>query len=112
MNRYLAIGILALAALLEAGGDAAVRAGLRSTAAASRIGLFLLGGLTLFAYGWVVNAPPWNFGQLLGLYVVFFFIVAQLSYWLFFNQPPNHTVLIGGAFIVLGGLIIARGSNT
>ena len=32
--------------------------------------------VVLFTYGLTVNAPPWNFGKLLGLYVVFFFIIA------------------------------------
>jgi hypothetical protein len=26
-----------------------------------------------------VNAPPWDFGKLLGLCVVFFFVIAQLT---------------------------------
>ena len=107
MNRAVAIAILAAAALLEAGGDAIIRAGLKSGTNSARLGLFLLGALVLFAYGWVVNAPPWNFGQLLGLYVVFFFVAAQLISWLAFAQPPNHVVLLGGALIVAGGLVIA-----
>ena len=107
MNRFVAVSILAAAALLEAGGDALVRAGIRSSAISGRVCLFLLGAVVLFAYGWVVNAPPWNFGQLLGLYVVFFFVAAQLISWLVFAEPPNRFVLIGGALIVSGGLVIA-----
>ena len=77
-----------------------------------RLGLFLLGGIILFAYGWVVNAPPWNFGQLIGLYVVFFFIAAQLISWFAFAQLPNTVFLLGGALIISGGLIIALWGNT
>ena len=58
-------------------------------------------------YGYTVNAPPWHFGRLLGLYVVFFFVIAQGISWLVFHQPPSVQVLIGGAFIVTGGLVIA-----
>jgi drug/metabolite transporter superfamily protein YnfA len=107
MNRSTAILILLLAAMLEAGGDALVRAGLRSSATGSRAVFFVLGTVALFAYGWTVNAPPWDFGRVLGLYVVFFFVIAQLMSWLVFGQPPSRSVLIGGLLIVSGGLVIA-----
>jgi drug/metabolite transporter superfamily protein YnfA len=106
MNRSTAILILFLAALLEAGGDALVRAGLRSSATGVRIAFFALGTVALFAYGWTVNAPPWDFGRVLGLYVVFFFVIAQLMSWVFFGQPPSRSVLIGGFLIVSGALVI------
>lgn len=107
MNRFLAISILAAGALIEAAGDAIVRAGLRSNALPLRILLYVLGSLVLFAYARIINAPPWNFGQLIGLYVVFFFVAAQLISWLAFSQPPNLVVLVGGALIVSGGAVIA-----
>ena len=107
MNRTTAISILLLAAILEAGGDALVRAGLRSSAAAARLTFVALGAIALFAYGWTVNAPSWDFGRVLGLYVVFFFVVGQFMSWLFFGQPPSRAVLIGGFLIVGGGLVIA-----
>jgi hypothetical protein len=49
MNRSTAILILLLAAMLEAGGDALVRAGLRSSATGSRVAFFALGTIALFA---------------------------------------------------------------
>src|ERR1700684_948484 len=107
MNRYLVIALLALAALLEAGGDALVRAGLKSPTSLGRAGLFALAAAILFAYGLIVNAPPWSFGPLLGLCCVFFFLAAQLISWLAFAQPPGSVVLLGGALIVAGGLLIA-----
>jgi drug/metabolite transporter superfamily protein YnfA len=97
---------LFLAALLEAGGDALVRAGLRSPGA-WRIALLFAGGVVLFAYGYMVNASHWDFGRLLGLYVTFFFVVAQLINWLAFHKAPGAGLLWGGACIVVGGLIIA-----
>src|SRR6266571_5883132 len=99
--------VLLSAALLEAGGDAVVRLGLRASTTFVRASLFLIGGLVLFAYGYVVNAPPWDFGRLLGVYVVFFFVVAQLISWLVFHQRPNTAVLIGGSLIIAGGVIIS-----
>jgi drug/metabolite transporter superfamily protein YnfA len=107
MNRSTAIIVLALAALLEAGGDAIVRTALHRSAGASRFTLFVIGAIVLFLYGYVVNAPPWDFGRLLGLYVVFFFIAAQLISWLAFGQPPSRAVLIGGLLIISGGLVIS-----
>jgi drug/metabolite transporter superfamily protein YnfA len=107
MNLTTTLFVLFGAAVLEASGDAVVRAGLRASALPFRMLLFLLGGLILFSYGWVVNAPSWDFGRLLGVYVVFFFVVAQLISWLAFNQRPSSAVLLGGAFIVVGGCIIS-----
>src|ERR1051325_3829109 len=95
--------ILLMAAVLEAGGDALVRKGLHAPAALSKMILFVIAALVLFSYGYLVNASSWDFGRLLGVYVVFFFIVAQLISWLVFHQPPGTTLLIGGTLIVAGG---------
>lgn len=107
MSRTSAILVLLLASLLEAGGDAIIRTALRGSGGIARIAMFALGAVVLFAYGWTVNAPSWDFGRLLGLYVVFFFITAQLISWLAFNQPPGKPVLAGGVLIVAGGLLIS-----
>jgi drug/metabolite transporter superfamily protein YnfA len=106
MSRTTALSILLLAAILEAGGDAVVRMGLHASGTA-RMLTFLAGATLLFAYGWVVNSPPWDFGKLLGIYVVFFFLVAQLISWIIFKQQPTGAVLLGGLLIVSGGAIIA-----
>jgi drug/metabolite transporter superfamily protein YnfA len=98
---------LVLAALLETGGDAFVRLGLRSTATVPRLLLFLAGAMLLFSYGWTVNAPSWDFGRLIGVYIVCFFLVAQVVSWVVFHQKPSHAVLLGGGFIAIGGLIIS-----
>jgi len=106
--RYLsALPLLFVAALLEAGGDALVRVGLHASPTARRLIFLAAGGLILFAYGCVVNAPPWDFGRLLGIYVVFFFLVAQVISWLVFGHPPTRAVWVGGVFIVIGGAIVA-----
>jgi len=110
MSKSLILLLLVLAALLEAAGDAFVRLGLRAPAMAPRILLFVVGTAFLFLYGWTVNTPPWDFGRLLGLYVVFFFLFAQTISWLVFHHRPSAAVLIGGSFIALGGLIISLAS--
>ena len=107
MTRTTTVLILFLAALLEAGGDTFVRLGLRSGALWQRLLLFLVGAVALFAYGWTVNRPQWDFGKLLGLYVVFFFVIAQLISWLAFKQQPSLQMICGGALIVAGGAVIA-----
>jgi drug/metabolite transporter superfamily protein YnfA len=99
--------LLLVAALLEAGGDAVVRVGLRSSTTLPRILYFLAGAVVLFGYGCTVNAPHWDFGRLLGVYVVFFFLIAQVISWVVFHQRPSNAILIGGGFIVAGGLIIS-----
>jgi multidrug transporter EmrE-like cation transporter len=107
MSRTTAILILLFAAVLEAGGDAIMRAGLHKNPVWQKTLLFALAGVVLFAYGWTVNAPPWDFGKLLGLYVVFFFLTAQLVSWIFFKQTPSLAVIVGGVFIVTGGVMIS-----
>jgi drug/metabolite transporter (DMT)-like permease len=50
-----------------------------------------------------------NFGRLLGVYVACFFVVAQVIAWLAFAQKPSTSVLLGGLFIIAGGLIVSLG---
>jgi drug/metabolite transporter superfamily protein YnfA len=109
MSKSLILVVLLFAALLEAAGDALVRKGLHASAGTPRLLFFFAGAAVLFLYGWTVNTPPWDFGRLLGLYVVFFFLCAQAISWLVFHQRPSVAVLIGGAFIAVGGIIISLG---
>jgi len=106
MNTTSALLVLFLAALLEAGGDALIRSGMHA-AAAKKAALMVLGGLVLFCYGYAVNAPAWDFGRLLGIYVVFFFLVAQAINFFAFGQKPTPGILVGGSLIVFGGLVIS-----
>jgi drug/metabolite transporter (DMT)-like permease len=110
MHRSHAILLLMLAAMLEAGGDALMRTALHNNSFPYQMMLFAVAALVLFAYGYTVNAPPWDFGKLLGLYVVFFFLFAQLISWLLFRQTPSLAVLAGGLLIVAGGIVIALGA--
>jgi small multidrug resistance family-3 protein len=106
MNIAVAFLILLLAAVLEAGGDALVRTGLHGHNLGLRAGLFVAGAAVLFAYGLVVNSPPWDFGKLLGVYVTLFFLVAQVINLLVFGVRPGVPILVGGAMILAGGLVM------
>jgi small multidrug resistance family-3 protein len=101
------MGILLCAAIVEAGGDALVRLGLRSATHTRPALFFVLGGLALTVYGYLVNAPPWDFGRLIGVYVAFFFVVAQLISWFGFGQKPTPMILLGGSLIVMGGCVVS-----
>ena len=98
--------VLFAAALLEAGGDALVRKGLH-LGAIWRIVFLMAGAGILFAYGYTVNSPPWDFGRSLGVYVTFFFVVAQLINWIAFGQAPTARIVLGGACIIIGGMIVS-----
>jgi small multidrug resistance family-3 protein len=95
--------ILVLAAVLEVGGDAAIRHGfVRSSWAAG-----LLGAAALVAYGVVINTNrSVDFGRLMGVYIVTFFLVSQAISGLAFGERPSLGLLVGGALIVAGGLVI------
>jgi small multidrug resistance family-3 protein len=58
-----------------------------------------------------VSSTPWNFGKLIGIYVVFFFLIAQLISWLVFKQIPSLTFAIGGMLIVAGGVVISMAKS-
>jgi len=96
-----------LAASLEAYGDSSFQTALYRSSGLSRT-IAVLGGIaSLAAYGLVVNAPRWDFGKLLGLYVVVFFVLAQIVARLRFGQVPTLPIYLGGSLIVAGGVIIS-----
>lgn len=93
--------ILILAAGLEVGGDALVRIGLDGRTAA-----IAAGAVTLLAYGIVVNKSGLDFNRLMGVYIAIFFVVSQVISFVLFRQIPDDRILLGGGFIVAGGLLI------
>ena len=105
MQTWLTPVLLAVAACLEVGGDAIVRLGLRGHAVA-RIGYLTLGAVVLFGYGVFVNTAPADFGRLLGIYVALFFVVAQGVNLVAFGVRPGMGIVVGGALIVAGGIVI------
>ncbi|WP_321476261.1 hypothetical protein [uncultured Paludibaculum sp.] len=102
-----ALFLLCLAALLEALGDSFLQSALYRASGPVRLLFAALGVLALSAYGFTVNLPRWDFGRLLGVYVVFFFLCAQLLAWLRFQQRPSLPICAGGALIIAGGCVIS-----
>ncbi|MGA2087134.1 MAG: hypothetical protein ABSG60_16620 [Terracidiphilus sp.] len=102
-----AFGVLTLAAFLEAYGDSFFQVGFYRSSGLGRVLAFVAGAAVLAAYGSVVNAPRWDFGKLLGVYVVLFFLMAQLLARVRFGQSPTPPIYAGGALIVAGGLVMA-----
>ena len=72
-----------------------------------RVGLFLLGGVLLTLYGTSLNLAPVEFAAVTGAYVGMLFVVFQVVNYLFFRAAPTLPVVIGGALIVAGGLIVS-----
>lgn len=105
-----ALCLLLLAAFLEAYGDSCFQFALYRGSGTSRALAFVGGAVSLTAYGLVVNAPRWEFGKLLGVYVVLFFLLAQIVARVRFGQTPTPPIWIGGALIVAGGCIISMSS--
>jgi small multidrug resistance family-3 protein len=110
-HRSGALLFLILAAFLEAYGDSCFRSALYRSSGISRAIAFLGGTASLVAYGLVVNAPRWEFGKLLGVYVVVFFFLAQIVARVRFGQTPTFPILVGGALIGAGGVIISVFGN-
>lgn len=99
--------ILLLAAFLEAYGDSSFQTAMYRSSGLSRTIAVLIGATSLVAYGLVVNTPRWDFGKLIGVYVVLFFLLAQVIARVRFGQTPTFPVLLGGALIVAGGAVIS-----
>lgn len=106
-----ALGVLAIAAFLEAWGDSFFQAGFYRSTGITRIFMLFAGTAILALYGSSVNIPRWDFGKLLGIYVVLFFLAAQLLAKIRFGQSPTPPIYLGGAFIVIGGAVMALGKG-
>jgi small multidrug resistance family-3 protein len=102
-----ALSVLIVAAFLEAWGDSFFQAAFYRSQGVTRVLMIFTGAVVLALYGSTVNFPRWDFGKLLGIYVVLFFLAAQLLAKMRFGQTPTPPIYVGGAFIVLGGAIMA-----
>jgi hypothetical protein len=102
-----AFGLLAVAAFLEAFGDSLFQSGIYRSTGVTRGLFFVSGAIVLGLSGFTVNIPHWDFGKLLGIYVVLFFLVAQVLAKVRFNQAPTTPIYVGGTLIATGGVIIA-----
>ena len=97
--------IFLAAAVLEVGGDAVIRKGLRGSAWM----YVVIGCVMLAAYGIVVNLVKWDFSKLLGVYVAVFATVSVLAGRFIFGEDVAPTTWVGVGIIVVGGLVIQFG---
>ncbi len=95
------------AAILEVGGDAVVRKGLRGAGLA----MIMAGFAMLGCYGLVVNMVKWDFSKLLGVYVAVFALVSILFGKFFFTEAIPGSTWAGLAVIGCGALIIQFGEQ-
>lgn len=96
-----------IATTLEVTGDAIVRVSIYSNEARiARVGLMAVGALLLFGYGFSLNLAPVEFRHVVGLYIATLFVVWQIINFFVFRTVPNLPIIVGGAFIVTGGLIV------
>jgi len=104
---YLAWLIFIGAAILEVGGDAVVRKGLRG----SNLMIIIIGFAVLGSYGIVVNMVKWDFSKLLGVYVAIFALISILFGRFVFQENIALTTWIGLMVIICGAMIIQFGNR-
>jgi len=95
-----------IATILEVIGDAIIRTSIYNHQGIARLGLMLIGSLFLFGYGSSLNLAPVEFGQVVGLYIATLFVVWQVINFIVFKSVPTLPIVVGGSFIVLGGLMV------
>jgi small multidrug resistance family-3 protein len=104
---YLAWSIFIAAAILEVGGDAVIRKGLRGNSLA----VIAIGCIMLGCYGVVVNTVKWDFSKLLGVYVAVFALVSVLFGRFVFKENIPAATWIGLIVIISGAMIIQFGNR-
>ncbi len=98
--------VFVAAAVLEVGGDAVMRKGVRG----GGLIFIIVGALILGCYGWMVNVVKWDFSKLLGVYVAVFAVVAIVVGRFWFKENVPASTWLGLAVIIVGGLIIQFGA--
>ena len=106
-SRPLAVLMMLVAAVLEVGGDALIRRGLRAGGAA----LVVLGFLVLGTYGVVVNLLNLDFSRLLGAYVGLFAVVSVATGRLLFGDQVPPSTWVGLLIILIGSAVILVGAR-
>jgi len=107
MNNSFLWLIFILSALLEVGGDALIRKGLRGWG----IGVIAIGFIILGCYGLVVNMVKWDFSKLLGAYVACFAVISVLFGQIVFKEAISTSTWAGIVIIIIGGLVIQFGTK-
>src|ERR1700722_19438650 len=86
---------LLIATTLEVTGDALVRKGIYNFGGMPRLGLFLVGAVLLFGYGFTLNLAPLEFGRVVGLYIATLFVVWQIINFVAFHKLPSLPIIAG-----------------
>src|ERR1700690_465883 len=94
--------IFIAAALLEVGGDAVIRRGLRGRSVA----FVMAGFIALGCYGLVVNSVKWDFSKLIGVYVAFFALISVLVGRFVLKESVPLSTWAGLTLILAGGMVI------
>jgi drug/metabolite transporter superfamily protein YnfA len=105
MSKVVRLSVMALAAILEVGGDAVIRKGLKG----GGLAFVGVGFLALGSYGVVVNLVPVDFSKLLGGYVAVFALASVVLGRLVFHEQASMTTWIGLAIIGVGSLVLQLG---
>ena len=95
------------AAILEVGGDAIVRKGLRG----KNLLIVMIGCAMLASYGVAVNTVKWDFSKLLGVYVAIFALISILFGRFVFRENIPNTTWLGLMIIICGAMIIQFGNK-
>lgn len=98
---------LLIATTLEVSGDAVVRIAIYNHAGVMRLAFMLAGAALLLGYGVALNLAPVEFGRVVGLYLATLFVVWQVINFIAFRTLPTLPILVGGALVIAGGLIVS-----
>ena len=103
----IAWAVFVVAALLEVGGDAVIRHGLRG----QRPAVVFAGFVTLGSYGLLVNSVRWEFSKLLGVYVGFFALTSVLAGRIIFRENVPWSTWCGLGLVAAGCAVIQCGHS-
>lgn len=101
------LAFIIAATIFEAVGDAVMRIALHYHVMPGRMALFAVATVLLAMYGASLNLAPVEFAEATGIYIACLFVAFQVVNYLFFRQKPSPAMLLGGAFIVIGAVIIS-----
>jgi small multidrug resistance family-3 protein len=102
MKNPIALIVFLIAAVLEVGGDALIRKGMRGMG----IGFIIVGFITLGCYGIIINTMNWDFSKLLGAYIAVFAVTSALFGRFIFKETIPDARWVGIVLVMIGGLII------
>ena len=111
MKTIYSLIFLLIATTLEVSGDAIVRMAIYNHVGLVRIGLMTVGASLLFGYGFSLNMAPLEFRQVVGLYIAVLFVMWQVINFIVFKSAPTLPILVGGALIIIGGLLVTFWSS-